>query len=220
MKIMTERNGKVRMEIDATNFSIMWGDGTNDNKRYHVYQDDGLFEVVLIGRNLRRLDISGCGVTDADFGRCNKLRELRCGFNFLEVLDFCEAPNLEVLVCNTNDLVRLNIDGCMKLRYMDCRSNRLSWLDLKERKELYELECCHNELKGLEIEGCGTLKYLSCFNNRLSDEKFSCLLNSLPERSSPYGCFYGNKNPGFRLKHKELMISKGWRYERHRNLIK
>lgn len=217
MKIMTERNGKVRMGIEATKFSVMWGDGTDDSRRHHVYQNEGMYEVVLIGRNLRRLDISACGVTDADFGRCGKLRELRCGYNFLEVLDLSEVPELEVLICNSNDLVRLDVEGCTGLKYVDCRSNRLSWLNLRERKELYELECSKNVLEGVEVAGCGNLKFLSCSTNKLGMKRFSELLDSLPERSIPYGCFYGNKNPGFRLKYRQMMIAKGWRYERHRN---
>ena len=125
----------------------------------HLSHSDISYLAYSFGRNLKKLDLSGCGLTDTDLHGlkdCNGLEELNLSNNPLRSFYFCGLWGYMFR------LKKLDLSGCgLTHIYLD---------DLKERVGLEELNLSNNpvhdfyfpgfweympSLKKLDLSGCG-----------------------------------------------------------------
>lgn len=211
----TRGNLRVRFGIEATWFVVLWGDETDDSRRGHRYEREGVYEVMIVGRNFRVLDFSWCGVTDVDVSKCGRLRELRCAGNELDVLDVSRCESLRVLDCSKNRIRELCVRGFRELVSLNCSVNDLSELDLSGCGMLQEVDLGCNRIEILEVCGCGELRVVLCSNNRICFPVFRSIFEGLrvmPEGRT--GVFWAFDNPGYRKGLSYLFCGKGWFFAR------
>ena len=80
-----------------------------------------------------------------------------------------EFVNLDTLVCNRNNLYKLDISRNTALKELDCSENHLSTLDVSKNTELCFLWCSNNQIEELDIRKNTALQKLDCSENHLSN---------------------------------------------------
>lgn len=206
---------RVKFGIEATWFVVLWGDGADDSRRAHRYERVGVYEVMIVGRNFRVLDFGWCGVTDVDVSRCEKLRELRCTGNELDVLEVSRCVELRVLDCSKNHIRELCVRGFSELVLLNCSGNELSELDLSGCGMLQEVDLGRNRIEVLKVCGCEELRVVLCSSNRIVFPVFQSIFEGLrvmPEGRT--GVFWAFENPGYRKNLSYLFCDKGWFFAR------
>ena len=94
-----------------------------------------LERLVLIGSNVKTLDISGL----------DHLVSLSCLLNPELTQLTVSCPSLTELMCKDSKLTELDLSGCPNLRFLDCGSNLLTELDVSPCMEHLEvLDCSGN----------------------------------------------------------------------------
>ena len=86
--------------------------------------------------------------------------------NLTGIEDF---SNLEVLVCNNNNLINLDFSKNTKLNYLNCSSNQLNSLNILNNLALKDLNCNQNNLSSLDISNNLALTSLGCSYNQLQN---------------------------------------------------
>ncbi|GAB1307534.1 hypothetical protein KH5_02170 [Urechidicola sp. KH5] len=83
----------------------------------------------------------------------------------LEGLEY--FTNLEVLLCQNNNLTDLDVTQNTALRYLDCSGNNISSLDVSQNLLLEELYCSSNDLETLNVSSNSSLHSLFLISNDL-----------------------------------------------------
>ena len=116
------------------------------------------------------------------------LKDLNCGYNYIEALDLSDCTTLESIGCGDNELTDLDVRGCTRLKELYCYDNQLTALDLSNNFLLETLECNGNKLTSLDVSSCQKLKELDCYNNSITSldvssntelEKLYCFSNKI-----------------------------------------
>ena len=95
------------------------------------------------------------------------------------------------LLCDSNQLTSLNVQGLNALQYLYCDGNKLTELSVQGLNGLQTLKCKNNQLTALNVQGCTALEWLHCGSNQLNAEAFKKLFNDLPYRpANRYGSCY------------------------------
>lgn len=81
--------------------------------------------------------------------------------------------NLEELICNSNQLKKLDVSKNTKLTHLNCSDNKLTKLDLSKNKKLDTVYCGENKLTSLDLSKNTKLEELMCNNNKLTKLNFS-----------------------------------------------
>ncbi len=77
--------------------------------------------------------------------------------------------NLELLLCNTNNLDNLNVSQNIALIHLNCGGNNLTNLDLSANTSLTILKCFANNLTTLNTSNNPDITYLNCSSNLLNN---------------------------------------------------
>jgi len=76
--------------------------------------------------------------------------------------------DLEELICDDNQLTKLDVSGLSKLQSLDCSFNQLTELNVSGLRNLTTLNCRVNKLKNLDLTGT-VVMYLDCSENELTE---------------------------------------------------
>ena len=79
-----------------------------------------------------------------------------------------DFDSLENLICNSNNLVSLDVSNNSNLKTLLCSSNQLSGLDILSNTNLEDLDCSSNQITTLNISNNLLLKGINCSNNRIT----------------------------------------------------
>jgi len=141
--------------------------------------DVGFYNVLLTASTENKIakDLSG-NYTSIDLNLNNTLEkwelenvsELNVGFQKLTSLKgILLFSNLTKLVCNTNQLTTLDVQGLSKLEGLYCQQNLIKSLDVSELSNLQKLCCASNNITALNYFGCEKLSELYCAGNPLTE---------------------------------------------------
>ena len=176
-------------------------------------EDNRLLMLRLSGMNVGgTLDLTGFDkLIHADLERASleainayglsELEVLLCDDNELTELILTGDKSLITLSCRNNQLTELNFLGAKRIEFLYCSSNRLSELDLSRLYNLRFLFCADNLLDQLELSHMADLGELWCECNMLTELDLSanpnistvrCDHNLLDEKSS-LNMLNGNK---------------------------
>ena len=145
--------------------TIDWGDGSASETQTlstygkllqlhaysHIYLDEIVQTLTIIGENITHLDFGGWELTSLDVSKNSALTHLWCFDNQLTSLDVSKNTKLIYLSCFKNQLTSLDVSKNIALIGLDCSANQLSTDALND---LFE-----------------TLN-----NNTISEEKTICIL--------------------------------------------
>ena len=118
------------------------------------------------------------------------LRILVCDHNNLTKLDVSKNTALTHLSCDYNELTELDVSRNDKLNWLKCNNNNLAELDMSQNVALEYLACGYNNLTELDVSKNTALTHLYCQNNKLTEldvsgtealTDFHCGNNSLTE---------------------------------------
>ena len=105
------------------------------------------------------------------------LQILYCQSNQLLSLNVSGLTNLQQLICHTNQLPNLNVSGLTNLQQLNCYANQLTSLNVSGLTNLQELRCYNNQLPNLNVSGLTNLQRLYCSDNQLPILNVSGLTN-------------------------------------------
>lgn len=97
--------------------------------------------------------------------------------NISSLVGINDFINLKALICNSNQLLSLNIDSLSSLIYLDCDGNLLSTLTINTLNSLNHVECSGNQIQSLNLSGLSNLQVLKCFANQMISLNVSGLTN-------------------------------------------
>lgn len=115
-----------------------------------------------------------------------KLKIIICNYNQISKLDLSKNTELTELRCSSNQISQLDLSKNTKLTYLWCNKNQISQLDLSKNTELTNLVCFNNQISQLDLSKNTELIYLHCDNNQISQldittntklEYFQCAWN-------------------------------------------
>lgn len=131
--------------------------------------------------NLKTLDISDNGMTDADFTKLPGLTELNISNNNFAELNLEGLTELKVLNCSnslastTSYVSRggvvngvLDLSDHPKLERLDCSQNNLTELIVTDNELLQVINCAENQLTELDLSKNTQLRILHTWNNQLT----------------------------------------------------
>ena len=170
-------NSKNMIEIGilAKKITIDWGDGTIENSipnnKLSISKGDGIVDEIdgqcftheYPNQDLWTIKIDTEEMTMFEWNYwgnpslCPSPQELRFG----------NCPELEVIHCNSNQLVSLDVSRCRALTQLFCDNNKLTSLDVSGCPALIDLICSDNQINSLDISNCTDLVHLLCNNNQL-----------------------------------------------------
>ncbi|MNQ03672.1 Internalin-J precursor [compost metagenome] len=100
----------------------------------------------------------------------NNVKSLEIRFeNISNLTGIEDFTNLEVLVCNNNNLQDLDFSQNTKLKYLNCSDNKLNTLNISNNINLTDLNCNINNLSILNVSNNVALISLGCSNNQLTN---------------------------------------------------
>jgi len=138
---------------------------------------DPNFEKALIDLNIDSGVIDGQVLT-SDIITIRSL-EIRYA-NISDLTGIEDFSDLELIICNNNNLQKLDFSNNPKLTYINCSENKLNSLNISKNFALEDLNCSINTLNALDISNNISLKNLGCSYNALTtiDVTQNPLLNS------------------------------------------
>lgn len=127
-------------------------------------QAAGLKNIKILNMKLKRLDISGCGVTtihinDTEFtspfqgfaGADDLKRVWLTNDRNLEKIDFTPNKKLEWIVISRCGLKKIRLTGLEKLKHMQIQENELENIDVSDNKNLKRLFLDQNRLTKIDV---------------------------------------------------------------------
>jgi len=96
------------------------------------------------------------------------LKELLCDSNQLVQLDISKNAALTILSCRGNKLTKIDVGSNTSLEQLYCNDNQLTELDISKNTALRILNCNENELKELDINSNVAMETLRCSKNKLT----------------------------------------------------
>lgn len=114
-----------------------------------------------------KIDINNDG--EIQLSEASLIKYLNVSFSSISDLTGIENfSNLQTLMCGTNQLTVLNVNGLSSLKFLFCDSNQLTTLNVNELNNLIHLNCNVNQIVILDLSGLNYLKHLFCQNNQLT----------------------------------------------------
>ena len=116
------------------------------------------------------------------------LEILSCYSNALIKLDVSKNKKLKELYCASNAIEKLNVKSNKKLKLLSCSYNEIEEINVKSNKELECLYCSYNGIKKVNVNINKKLKVLEVAGNKLKRldvtglkklERLSCIENKL-----------------------------------------
>ena len=134
----------LRLKGDRETFSF---EGLDD-----VWEDEGVF----IGKiSSQKITVKG------------EFKSFNCTECDVDSFVINEAPTLETLILDKNNLQKIDLKKCDKLTWLSLIQNYFTELDLRENPTLKRLYCSFNQLAKLDISQNGLLYLFDCSNNNL-----------------------------------------------------
>jgi gliding motility-associated-like protein len=119
----------------------------------------------------------------------NTIKSLEIRFkNISDLTGIKDFSNLEVIICNNNNLQNLDFSNNQKLTYINCSENKLNLLNISNNLSLEDLNCSINSLNSLDVSNNIFLKNLGCSYNTLTNiniskntllQSFYCTFNNI-----------------------------------------
>lgn len=126
---------------------------------------DPNFEKALIDLNIDSGVIDGQVLT-SDIITIRSL-EIRYA-NISDLTGIEDFSDLELIICNNNNLQKLDFSNNPKLTYINCSDNKLNSLNISKNFSLEDLNCSTNNLNALDVSNNTFLKNLGCSYNALT----------------------------------------------------
>ena len=123
--------------------------------------NDGLVQSL----NLENNNLTGKVTSELD--NLNKLSGLYFSDNHLTEIH-SRNPNIEVIVCERNNISKLDVSSHSKLSYLSCYSNHIEELFINNCPDLEDLSCHNNQISQLDVTKNVKLKILWCDENQIS----------------------------------------------------
>lgn len=123
--------------------------------------NDGLVQSL----NLENNNLTGKVTSELD--NLNKLSGLYFSDNHLTEIQ-SRNPNIEVIVCERNNISKLDVSSHYKLSYLSCYSNHIEELFINNCPDLEDLLCDNNQISQLDVTKNIKLKNLWCDENQIS----------------------------------------------------
>ena len=115
---------------------------------------------------------------------CRAITILRCSNCALTDLPGLNTMTTTADIYNNSRLSSINIRDCTALTRLICYSNALNTLIVEGNTAMTSLYCYDNQLSKLNVEGCTALNALHCYKNKISGSGMTTLVNSLPTRTA------------------------------------
>jgi hypothetical protein len=114
----------------------------------------------------------GNGIPNDDYvttTNINTVLNLQVGSqNIADLTGIEDFVDLDLLNCDDNQLITLNVSQNMALEYLSCNLNQLISLDVSQNTNLEHLNCEGNQLTTLDVSGATALTELWCNSNQLT----------------------------------------------------
>ena len=131
-------------------------------------RDDSVATAVL--QHITSLNLTNSGITDlTGIEAFTNLEIFVCDGNELSTLDLSSNKKLKTLQCIDNQLTSLNINSNTKLEYLRCDQNKLTELDVSSNSLLKIFSCGYNMISKLDLKNISKLHEFHCSFNQLSN---------------------------------------------------
>ena len=118
---------------------------------------------------IRQLNLNSSSISSlTGIENFTNLELLVCEQNQLSYLDVSQLVSLSYLSCALNQLTVLNIQGCTNLGHLNIYNNNLTSLNLQGLINLQTFWGSFNLLNSLDVSECINLQTLECNNNQLA----------------------------------------------------
>jgi len=147
---------------------------------------DANFKNALLHSNCVDTNLDGFGEFDADLNNDGEIQvteaESLVGLilfneNIESLTGIASFINLELILCNTNQLTTLDLSENDKLVHLNCGGNQLTELQVSHMTNLEVLKTHANELTTIDVTQNLALNYLNCSSNNLSSLDISPNMN-------------------------------------------
>lgn len=194
-------NLPLKMEIDANELVIDWGDGDESVfsrgtyfQALHSYSQEMKYKIRISGHKINSLNVSGVNLSLLELKHCPALEYLNCAINELKELDLSHCPALEELYCNSNNLIKLDLNRTPLLTQLQASYNRIKELDVSSCTQIQTLHCSNNRIDTFHFEGCRQIYYLNLSQNQLKKEELIRISEELSTQN-PHATISLLKNP-------------------------
>ena len=157
---------KPDVEINKENFP-------DENFRYYLLDQDYGADGKLTAEEMdsvRKINVRSMNISSLKgLENFTKLEVLLCDSNKLTKLDVTLYAELTRLNCGSNRLNSLDVSKNLKLIGLVCHANNLSELDVTQNTKLERLLCWQNNLAALDVTNNTKLEALGCYNNKLTE---------------------------------------------------
>lgn len=133
---------------------------TNSDGEIQVSEAEAVLGLITVGQNIVSID----GIE-----HFVNLRSWFCSYNDIEVMNFPNQPDLEVLVCAFNELTSLDVSNNPNLRRLDADINHLQELDVSNNPLLERLWLSFNELTTMDVSSNINLLNFNIDSNFLTE---------------------------------------------------
>ena len=181
--IDTDNNGLIsEAEALAVRTIQIWPSDIGDLTGIEYFTNLDTFSVIMnplneidlsFNKNLRYLELIGCGLSVLDLTENRELSYLDCSSklamkNYLSELDVSNHHHLEYLSCEENQINHLDISANPELSELHLGYNKLAELDIRLNDNLTKLHCNNNQLTHLDLSGNINLREVISCGNKLN----------------------------------------------------
>lgn len=125
-------------------------------------------------KKVTMINCDSCSITDlTGISFFPEVFQLMCNNNQLTKLDLSGNPEMKMLLCYSNRLTMLNVSQNPKLDLLLCFDNLLTSLDVSANTMITGLDCHENQLFSLDVSHNPQLIMLGCGKNQLTELNFS-----------------------------------------------
>lgn len=132
---------------------------TNDDNEISISEAQEVMDIDCADSEIPSLE---------DIKYFSNLEILVCNGNQLPSLDVSQNVKLVGIDCSFNEITTLDLSKNINLSWLGCSSNKLSNVDLSNNAELTQLICFSNEITSIDFSKNSKLSYLTCHSNDIS----------------------------------------------------
>ena len=152
-------------------FFIDWGDGEKISYSKAAYYTHDVFseQVKVYGGEVRILNVTGQNVTALDITNAPLLQTLQAEKNQLKALDLTGNPVLTGVYVADNQIASIDVSKNTKIRVLDVNTNALEGtLDCSAMEQLSKVDCSANKFTSLVLPHHATMYEVLCDDNQLT----------------------------------------------------
>lgn len=173
---------KLSFKIDGEGILIDWGDGCQNDIKYHYYYISKAYEIKISAKKIFLIDVSSQNIKIIKFENCIELFSLKCQFNSIYELDVSGLSDLENLKCNDNKINKIKFGNHEYLYSLSCEGNQLNSLHLSGHADnIQVLNCAENNITDLDLHKCSILWRIDMRKNPIGIDE---IIDNLPDNSA------------------------------------